>query len=88
VTVDDKANGGAGATPVTEDVLILTYDRVRDHLEVGGKCNSLDIMLDMLSRAKRVLENKWKVERAKELRQQLADEARTAAILNSVAGRG
>jgi hypothetical protein len=70
----------------TVDTLILTYDRAADHLEVGGKCNSLDLMLDMLARATRVMEHRWRAERINELRQQLADQARTQSILNSVKG--
>jgi hypothetical protein len=81
------SNGESGVTSRAVDTLILTYDRATDRLEVGGNCNSLDLMLDMLGRATRVLENKWRVERVQELRQQFADKARTQAILDSVKGR-
>ncbi len=80
------SNGESGVEHRPVDTLILTYDRAADHLEVGGKCNSLDLMLDMLARATRVLENRWRVERVKDLRQELADQARTQAILDSVKG--
>ncbi len=80
------SNGESGVEHRPVDTLILTYDRAADHLEVGGHCNSLDLMLDMLGRATRVLENRWRVERINELRQQLADQARTQQILDRVKG--
>ena len=79
-------NGESGVQRRVVDTLILTYDREADHLEVGGKCNSLDLMLDMLGRATRVLENRWRMERVKELRQELVDQARTQSILEKVKG--
>jgi hypothetical protein len=85
--MSDGANGESGARAAEVDTLLLTYDRATDHLEVGGKCNSLDLMLDMLARATRVLENKWRMERVAELRQQLTDQVRTQQILDSVKGR-
>jgi hypothetical protein len=53
-------NGEHGVERREVDTLILTYDRALDHLDIGGHCNSLDLMLDMLARARRVLKSKWK----------------------------
>lgn len=77
-----RKDGGVDAGAV--DTLILTYDRATDHLDIGGHCNSLDLMLDMLGRAKRSLESTWRAQRALELQQQLAEQARAAAIAASV----
>jgi hypothetical protein len=69
-----------------KDTIILTYDRGADHLDIGGTANSLDLMLDMLGRATRAIEGRWRVERAIELQQQFkqaaADQALAAAIRN------
>ena len=69
-----------------KDTVVLTYDRGADRLEVGGACNSLDLILDILGRATRMMESKWRAERAVELQQQLkqaaADAALAAAIRN------
>jgi hypothetical protein len=73
-------NGEAGVAHHAVDTLILTYDRARDLLEVGGKCNSLDLMLDMLARATRVIEGKWRMERAMELQDQLRRQAKNEAV--------
>ena len=82
----DGSNGESGVEHRVVDTLILTYDRATDVLEIGGKCNSLDLMLGMLARATRVLEHRWRAERINELRQQIADQARTQAILDKVKG--
>jgi hypothetical protein len=79
-----KGNGESGVEHVQLDTLVLTYDRTTDHLEVGGKCNSLDLMLDMLARATRIIEHKWRAERIVELQQQLAQTARDAAIAEKI----
>jgi hypothetical protein len=69
-----------------KDTVILTYDRGADHLDIGGTAQSLDLMLDMLGRATRAIEGRWRAERAIELQRQLkqaeADAALAAAIRN------
>jgi hypothetical protein len=69
-----------------KDTIILTYDRGTDHLDIGGTAGSLDLMLDMLGRATRAIEGRWRAERAKELQRELkqtaADQALAAAIRN------
>jgi hypothetical protein len=81
-------NGGDGEQRREVDTIILTYDRATDHLDIGGHCNSVDLMLDMLGRATRVLELKWRqaeMQRfAAEMRQAAADQA----LFQRVAGRG
>lgn len=81
-------DGDNGVSRTALDTIVLTYDRTSDRLEIGGHCNSLDLMLDMLARATRTLENKWRAERVMELRQQLADASRTASIFDKVRGGG
>lgn len=85
-------NGHAGSESqakfVPVDVVTLTYDRVKDHLEIGGAFNSIDLALDMLARATRALEGQLSAQRAMNLRAQLADQARTQAIVDKVRGGG
>lgn len=75
-------NGDVKATAV--DTIILTYDRAADHLNVGGKANSLHLMLDMLGRATRVVEDMYRLEKAREVRAQLLRDAQDAAIAASL----
>lgn len=78
-----ERNGG----PTTSvDTLVLTYDRARDQLEIGGHCNSLDLMLDILARAQRVLEAKWRAQQVAAMLQERAEAERTAALLQSIRG--
>ena len=81
-----NGNGESGVERIALDTLVLTYDRARDHLEVGGKCNSLDLMLDILARATRTIEAQLRVERAKEQVQQIQQAARDAEIAARVRG--
>lgn len=77
-------NGKHGVEHRALDTLILTYDRATDQLEVGGHCNSLDLMLDMLGRATRVLESEWRQQELQRIMQERADAAQTAAIAASL----
>lgn len=81
-------NGGRRDDDTAEvfvlDRLVLTYDRARDHLEIGGKCNSLDLMLDMLARATRTLEAQLRAENAIKLQQQMREIARGQEIAASL----
>jgi len=81
-----NGNGESGVEHVALDTLVLTYDRARDHLDVGGKCNSLDLMLDMLARATRTIEAQLRAQQALQLNQQLQQAARDAAIAARVRG--
>jgi hypothetical protein len=69
------------------DVLTLTFDAVADTMEISGRCNSTDRMIDMVHRATRLLEHQWKMEQIKVAQQSAIDAARTQSILNKVAGR-
>ncbi len=62
------------------DTVVLTYDRLRDTLNVGGKCNSFDLMLDMLGRARSVVEARLRIQNALEAQQAMARAAQDAAI--------
>lgn len=84
----ENSNGESGVEHREVDTVILTYDRAADKLDVGGKCHSYDLMLDILARATRNVESKWRVERAIELQNQLAQAARDAAIAAQIRGRG
>jgi hypothetical protein len=84
---DGKSNGERGVEHVPLDTLVLTYDRVHDHLDVGGACNSLDLMLDMLGRATRVLEYKQRAEKAIELQQQLRQMAADQVVADAIRKR-
>jgi len=80
-----SGNGGEhGVESRSIDTLILTYDRATDVLEVGGHCNSLDLMLDILSRATRVLESRWRQQELQRIMQERADAAQAAAIAASL----
>jgi hypothetical protein len=80
----ETGNGEHGVTHTPLDTLVLTYDRAKDLLEVGGKCNSLDLMLDMLGRATRVLEAKLRAENAIALQNQLRQAAIDRQIADSL----
>jgi hypothetical protein len=67
-----------------KDTIILTYDRGADHLDIGGTAQSLDLMLDMLGRATRTLECRFRAERAIELQQQLKQAAVDAALAAAI----
>lgn len=83
---DDKpANGEHGVEHQVVDTVILAYNPATDILEIGGKCNSLDRMLDMLARATRAIDQKWKLEQLNQVRREMMDAARTAEILRQVA---
>ena len=70
------------------DTVILTYDRATDHMDVGGNANSLDLMLDMLGRATRVLEAKYRLQSAQQFAQQLAEQRQNAAIAETLRRKG
>ena len=68
------------------DTVILTYNRVTDKLEIGGSACSVDIMLDMLGRARRALEFTQRKAQALEIQQaaiRAAEDARIAAALRN-----
>ena len=86
--MDGKGNGERGVERQAVDTLVLTHDRATDHLDIGGHCNSLDLMLDMLGRASRVLEAKWRAEQVQAMLQQRAQAAATQQILEDIKKRG
>lgn len=66
------------------DELVIRYDRVADRMEIGGRCNSIDLMLDMLARATRTLERQKRAAEIVELQTKLAEQARVNALVDSV----
>jgi len=82
-----KANGAGAEKPEFIDTLVLTYDRQRDHLDIGGACASILLMLDILHRATLVLEGQWRREQAKELQKDLQQQAADAALRAQIQGR-
>ncbi len=82
----ENSNGERGVERQAVDTLVLTYDRATDHLDIGGHCNSLDLMLDMLGRASRVLEAQWRAQQVQAMLQQRAQAAATADIVNKLRG--
>lgn len=87
MTSSDDSGAGNGAShgeTFVLDRLVLTYDRARDHLEIGGKVNSLDLMLDMLARATRTIESQLRAENAVKLQQQLVQARREQEIADSL----
>ncbi len=87
VTDSGNVNGERGVERQAVDTLVLTYDRATDHLDIGGHCNSLDLMLDMLGRASRVLEARWRAEQVQAMLQQRASAAATQQILEDIKKR-
>lgn len=84
---DGNGNGDGAARDVKLDTLILTYDRATDHLDIGGAFNSIDLGLDMLARAKRALEARWRMEQIRAVQQAAADAA-IAQRIGMHGGRG
>jgi hypothetical protein len=82
-----NGNGEHGVAHVALDTLILTYDRAKDYLEVGGKCNSLDLMLDMLARATRTLEAQLRTQHALDLQHKLRQAAENQAVADALRNR-
>lgn len=79
-----NGNGGGGGEKFVLDRLVLTYDRARDHLEIGGKVNSTHLMLDMLGRATRVIEQQLRSEQVIQLQQQMVERQRDQAIADAL----
>ena len=69
-----------------DDTLILTFNRETDHLEIGGECSSLLLMLDILGRAQRCLQQKWETEERMKTLAQFQDAARTAQLVSKLNG--
>jgi hypothetical protein len=84
--VAENDNGTPRAIPL--DQVILTYDRLTDHMDVGGVFASLDLALDMLARARRALEAQLRKQQALELQGALQDQARAAELARRVRGGG
>lgn len=82
-------NGSNGAPPPADelvDTIILTYNRRTDHLDIGGTAASVDLMLDMLYRARRALEFQQRKTQALEIQAaavRAAEDARIAAALRN-----
>jgi predicted DNA-binding protein (UPF0278 family) len=87
LTPPSDGNGDSGVKHVALDTLVLTYDRTRDHLDVGGKCNSLDLMLDMLARATRTIEAQLRAQNALALQQQMRRAAEDQAVADALRNR-
>lgn len=77
---DGKSNGVERTKIELVDTVILTYNRVTDHLNVGGTACSLDIMLDMLGRARRYIEFQQRKAQALEIQKAAREEAENARI--------
>ena len=86
--MNGNENRERGVERQAVDTLVLTYDCATDHLDIGGHCNSLDLMLDMLGRASRVLEAKWRAEQVQAMLQQRAQAAATQQILEDIKKHG
>ena len=83
---DTKTNGDGAARDVKLDTLVLTYNRATDHLDIGGHFNSVDLGLDMLARATRALEARWRMEQIAAMQRAAADAGIARRI--GLAGRG
>lgn len=81
MSLSDGGNGNGAAGDVKLDTLVLTYDVATDHLEIGGKFSSLDKGLDMLARATRTLESRWRLQSLQQLQQAAADAALQQRIM-------
>lgn len=81
---DAASNGERGVEHQKVDTVVLTYNRATDHLDIGGVAESLDLMLDMLGRATRNLEAKFRQQKALELQQAIAQAQRDQAIADAV----
>lgn len=79
-----NGNGGGGGEKFVLDRLVLTYDRARDHLEIGGKVNSTHLMLDMLARATRVIEAQLRGEQAIQLQQHMQQMVRDQQVADAL----
>lgn len=62
------------------DTVVLTYNRLTDHLDIGGTAASLDLMLDMLGRARRALEFQLRKAQALEMQAAALEQAENARI--------
>lgn len=84
-----KDGNGNGAPPQGDelvDTIVLTYNRRTDHLDIGGTAASLDLMLDMLGRARRAIEFQQRKAQALEIQaaaRRVAEDERIAAALRN-----
>lgn len=68
------------------DTIILTYNRRTDKMDIGGTAASVDLMLDMIGRARRALEFTQRKAQALEIQAaalRAAEDARIAAALRN-----
>jgi hypothetical protein len=70
------------------DTVLLSYDRETDTLTIGGNARSLNLVLDMLTRAAREIESQWRQQKALELQARLQDQQRNAALAASLFTKG
>lgn len=84
------SNGGQSASdaPGAPFTIILTFDPITDHLNIGGKAPSLHAMLDVMARATRVIEEKRRIQAAKELQAALHADAQVGNALAHMRLRG
>lgn len=78
--MQDGSNGVQHTRVELVDTVVLTYNRVTDKLEIGGTAASVDIMLDMLGRARRALEFTQRKAQALEIQAAARQQAEDAAI--------
>jgi hypothetical protein len=79
-----RKDGGSSDGEAIVDTLILKYDRLRDHLEIGGNVSSTDLALDILGRATRYTEAQWRQQRMLEAANALAQAQHDRAIVESL----
>ena len=91
MSVDDTGNGGgngAGNGALARDRIVLEYDPTTDQLQIGGTMFSLDRALASLERARRVLEQQWRMNELARQQQNAMENARVAAMLRNSRARG
>lgn len=88
--MDTPSNAGNGAHAEQHYTqLVLTLDIVpKWHLHIGGNIENADVALAVLHQAVRYFESQLRAQSALQLQQQLAEQARTAGIVNKVLGKG
>lgn len=71
------------------DELVLTYNRADGTLSVGGRIVNLEVALEICRRGAMFFETQIRLAAAQAVRQQQADQARVAALLDRTRmGRG
>jgi hypothetical protein len=84
--MSENGHSNGAAETVADDTIVLTYNRLTDQLNVGGKYYSHELALSILARASRAIEQKLRIEAAIKAQAELAQLARDQQLAQKLRG--